>query len=238
MKKHYKTWALVALLPIVLFTACKEETIDVTTVQGYEYFPTTQGRYNQFKVDSIAWNSFSQTVDTFRFDIRELNDSLFLDNANDTTVRLERLRRDSSNGAWYVKDIWSMKRTPNTAEKVEENIRYVKLRFPVKEGGTWNGNIFNTIGNWDYEFTDVDKPFTVNGVTYPNTVTVKQTGTNDALINKQIGKEVYAKGIGLIYKELMITEAYTDADTLSVPYDQRIKSGFKLSMSLTDYFPQ
>ncbi|UPT69147.1 MAG: hypothetical protein M0D57_11250 [Sphingobacteriales bacterium JAD_PAG50586_3] len=30
------------------------------------------------------------------------------------------------------------------------------------------------------------------------------------MINKQIGKEVYAKGVGLIYKELMITEAYTN----------------------------
>jgi catabolite regulation protein CreA len=82
------------------------------------------------------------------------------------------------------------------------------------------------------------KPFTVNGVTFPETVTVIQTGSNDPLINKQQGKEVYAKGVGLIYRELMITEAYTDPQFLNLPYDQRIRIGFKLTMKLTDYNPQ
>ncbi|UPT69148.1 MAG: hypothetical protein M0D57_11255 [Sphingobacteriales bacterium JAD_PAG50586_3] len=49
----------------------------------------------------------------------------------------------------------------------------------MQEGKTWNGNLYNTIGSWDYEIVDLGKPFTVNGVTFPETVTVLQTGIND-----------------------------------------------------------
>lgn len=243
MKKLYISFSLLFLTAVVVLTSCKEDTITETIVQGYEYFPTDQGRYNQFAVDSIQWDDFNSTIDTFNFDIRELNDTIILDNSGDSTVRLERLRRDSINGAWYIKDIWSMKRTATTAEKVEENERFIKLRFPLKNDKVWDGNYYNTIGNWDYKITALGEPFTVNGVTFPETVTVLQTGINDIpqgqtepLINKQIGKEVYAKGVGLIYKELMITEAYTN--NITIPYDQRIKRGFKMKMVLTDYFPQ
>jgi hypothetical protein len=240
MKKFYTPLFLLFLTTATILSSCKEDTIDGTLVQGYEYFPTDQGRYNQFAVDSIQWDDFDplDPVDTFTFDIREVNDSILLDNSGDSTVRLERLRRDSANGSWYIKDIWSMKQTDATAEKVEENERFIKLRFPLKDGKVWNGNYYNTIGNWDYEITDLGKPFTVNGVTFPETVTVIQTGSNDPLINKQQGKEVYAKGVGLIYRELMITEAYTDPQFLNLPYDQRIRVGFKLTMKLTDYNPQ
>ena len=243
MKKFYTPIFLFFLTTAAVLTSCKEDTIDVTIVQVYEYFATDQGRYNQFAVDSIQWDDFNNTIDTFYFDIREVNDSILLDNSGDSTVRLERLRRDSITGPWYIKDIWSMKRTSTTAEKVEENERFIKLRFPLEDGKTWNGNLYNTIGSWDYEIVDLGKPFTVNGVTFPETVTVLQTGINDIpqgqtepLINKQLGKEVYAKGVGLIYKELMVTEAYTN--NVSIPYDQRIRIGFKLKMVLTDYYPQ
>lgn len=243
MKKFYIAISLIFFTTTAILTSCKEDTIDVNTVQGYEYFKTEQGRYNQFAVDSIYYNDFTNTSDTFLFDIREVNDSIILDNSGDSTVRLERLRRDSISGPWYVKDVWSMKRTTTTAEKVEENERFIKLRFPLEEGKEWNGNLYNTIGNWTYQITNLGEPFTVNGVTFDETVTVLQTGVNDIpqgqtepLLNKQLGKEVYAKGVGLIYKELAILEGKTD--NLSLPFDQRIKKGFKLKMSLTEYAPQ
>ncbi|UPT69149.1 MAG: hypothetical protein M0D57_11260 [Sphingobacteriales bacterium JAD_PAG50586_3] len=135
MKKLYIPLFLLFLTTAAVLQSCKEDTIDGTLVQGYEYFPTDQGRYNQFAVDSISWNDFdpNNPVDSFVFDIRELNDTILLDNSGDSTVRLERLRRDSITGPWYIKDVWSMKRTATTVEKVEENERFIKLRFPCKK---------------------------------------------------------------------------------------------------------
>lgn len=243
MKYNYLKSLSILLVTVSILLGCKKGTEDPIAF-GYEYFPTDSGRYVQFKVDSIHWDDFSSpsTIDSFHFDIRELNDSLFKDNTGDTAVTIIRLRRDSANGIWYVKDVWSMKETKSRAEKVEENERIVKLTFPIVEGATWNGNLYNTEDPWVYKLTNVGKPYTVNGFTFAETVTVTQTGNNDIpqgqtepLINKQVGKEVYAKGIGLIYKELAILEA----DIIpGLPYDQRIKKGFKLTMTLTDYSPQ
>ncbi len=243
MKYNYLKFISVLVIGVAVAVGCKKGTEDPIAF-GYEYFPTDSGRYAQFKVDSTVWNDFTVpvTIDTFRFDIRELNDSLYIDNAGDTAVVLIRNRRDSANGAWYIKDVWSMKRTNARAEKVEENERIVKLTFPIVDGAKWNGNIYNTNDPWEYELTEIGKPFTVNGFTFDKTVTVLQTGNNDIpsgqtepLLHKELGKEVYAKGVGLVYKELTILEANIQPGT---PFDQRIKKGFKMVMTLTDYNPQ
>jgi len=243
MKYNYLKFISVLVIGVSVATGCKEGTEDPIAF-GYEYFPTDSGRYVQFKVDSIAWNDFTipSTVDTFRFDIREINDSVFTDIAGEDATVLIRNRRDSANGAWYIKDVWSMKRTNARAEKVEENERIVKLTFPIVDGAVWNGNLYNTNDPWEYELTKIGEPFTVNGFTFNETVTVLQTGNNDIpsgqtepLLNKQLGKEVYAKGVGLVYKELTILEANIVPGT---PFDQRIKRGFKMFMVLTDYSPQ
>lgn len=242
---YYKIFSL--FFAVAVLFGCKKGTEDPIAF-GYEYFPVDSGRYAQFKVDSINWNDFTNpsTVDSFLFDIREVNDSIFTDNTGRDATTLLRFRRDSANGSWYIKDVWYMNRNDERAEKVEENERFVKLVFPIAEGKAWNGNVYNTIGNWEYKLTNVGKPFTTNGFTFNETVTVIQTGINDIpdgmtepLLHKELGKEVYAKGVGLVYKELTILEGRIIPNvTQQPPFDQRIKSGFKMTMTLTDYYPQ
>lgn len=246
MKNNYLK-LLSIVLAVAAFAGCKKGTEDPIAF-GYEYFPVDSGRYAQFSVDSIAWDPFISPVvaDTFRFEVREQNDSIFTDNTGKNATTLLRYYRDSISGPWYLKDVWYMNRNESKAEKVEENERITKLVFPIKDGVKWNGNALNANDAWDYELTNVGKPYTVNGITFNETVTVLQTGINDIpegmtepLLNKQLGKEVYAKGVGLIYKELTILEANVVPNvTQQPPFNQRIKGGFTMTMTLNDYSPQ
>jgi hypothetical protein len=104
-------------------------------------------------------------------------------------------------------------------EKVENNLRFVKLRHPIINDFQWAGNSYidATSSNsdvpymfgWKYTYHNVGQPFTVRGKTFDNTITVVQKeeeesppGPFDRNQYKQwnYSIEVYAKGVGLIYK--------------------------------------
>lgn len=65
-----------------------------------------------------------------------------------------------------LKRCWASNKTVTAAEKVEENVRFVKLAFPVKDEQVWNGNAQNTLDGWNYSYQFFDRPRTVGGITF------------------------------------------------------------------------
>ena len=65
-------------------------------------------------------------------------------------MEVKRYYRPAANMPWILGDVWTQKRTTNTAERVEENVRFIKMEFPVKDGGTWQGNAYNMLGDWEW----------------------------------------------------------------------------------------
>lgn len=194
----------VVLLALV---ACKKEK-NTFPDQGYGYFPDEVGKYVVYDVDSIVYDDFNGSVDTFRFQVKEHIQSMYFDNSSRKTQRIERFKKiynkniSYSNLPWVLSDVWAANRTATTAEKVEENIRYVKLAFTVQQGKKWNGNAQNTATAQDYEYTEVNVPASVASCSFDSTLTVTQLDKEN-LIEKQYYKEVYAKNVGLVYKQVI-----------------------------------
>src|SRR5574337_305543 len=179
-----------------IFSSCSKDEAPAIDM-GYGYFPNTPGKYVVYDVDSIVMNSFTKTVDTFKFQLKEIIESVYTDNSGRPALRLERYRKNYSKTipynqmTWTLTDVWSENRTPTTAEKVEENIRFVRLVFPVAQNKKWNGNVYNSIGEWDYTYTEIDKAKTITGITFDSTLTVLQNNQEN-LIDKQYYQEMYA----------------------------------------------
>ena len=129
---------------------------------GYNYFPDKQGMYVVYDVDSFYYDDFNDVVDTTKFLLKEKIESIYTDNQGRPTIRLERYVKyydtlvPYSSMPWTLRDIWAENKTASTTEKVEENQRYIKLAFPVKEAQTWDGNAQNNLGadNYSYYFYD------------------------------------------------------------------------------------
>ncbi len=205
------------------FFSCKKDAAPKLFL-GYDYFPNTVGKYIIYDVDSIVCSSLDYKVDTFSYQLKELVQSIFMDNSNRPTMRIERyirnFHKDSCkyDALWTLKNIWTANRTVTDAEKVESNVRYVKLTFPVKANATWNGNADNTLGEWDYNYTIVNQPQAVIDTAYPvagtlcppavatsqfdSVLTVLQVDCT-SVISKKYYLEKYAANIGLIYKEVI-----------------------------------
>ena len=196
------------LLLVILFiiSSCKKESTDPLVIDK-SYFPLETGRYILYDVDSTGYSSFDGSVKVSNYQIKEELDSPFIDNEGNEAYRIIRSRRENDTSAWRTIDIWSTNLTDHTAEKVEENLRFIKLDFPVNLNKRWYGNAkIQTDSNqayldgWIYEYTSVNAPLTINGLSFDSTITVLQHDEEN-LIGQTIYIEQYAKDVGLIYKK-------------------------------------
>jgi hypothetical protein len=125
-----------------------------------------------------------------------------------------------------------------TAEKIEENQRFIKLVFPVGEGKQWLGNKFIDpsdelvfLKDWKYEMKDVNKPLIFGSLKFDSTLAVLQQYDSSA-INITSSIEKYAKNIGLVYKELRFLKSQNN---FGLPWEERAEQGYILRMSIIDY---
>ena len=214
-KKHLKiNNTFFYFLLVIIFSGCKPSKVDPAQVDlGYDYFPLAIGDSIIYDVLTIDY-SLDGSIDTQKCQLLEVVTDTFIDNESDIAWRLERFSRPDSSANWPIDpdSVWTAKVTTYQAIKVESNIPYIKLVFPVEDGVKWDGNALNTIEKKEgeeYRIQDLGLPDTIGNNIFNNTLKVIQP-----FITSQIGKhersEVYAYSLGLIYKESILVD-YCDA---------------------------
>lgn len=172
--------------------------------------------------------------DTTRYQILEIIESEYIDDEGNNALRIERYKRDNENSTWIIKDVWSAGFISHSVYKTEENIKYIKLIFPVSEGKKWNGNAYNIIGEQEYEITEIDIPCSLTDLSFDSVLTVIQLN-DTSLIDKKYMVEKYAKNVGLIYKEIIDIYSNISLHNSSLPIEQRVDIGTFYKQELTDY---
>lgn len=195
----------IAFISIFFLFACKKDAKTIIPNKGYNYAGLEVGNYVIYDVDSIFYDDFDQSVNTFNFQIKEVVDSKFLDGEGDDAFKIIRYKKDTANSNnWQLQVVWSAKITNTTYEKVEDNKRYIKLVFPVKANKTWNGNSLNNNEEWDYQYASVNQPEQIGNTVLDSVVTVTQFDDGDEiLIQRQFYQEKFATNIGMVYKKVI-----------------------------------
>lgn len=221
MNKHILLFFSVS----ILFYACSREDSSTPAISmGYEYFPVNTGHAIIYDFDSIFVDTKVSVYDTTRYQLKEYIESTFPDNVNRPTQRIERYRKSKDSLTWSIINVCYSTLTKSTAERVQENQRYVKLVFPVKLNKTWDGNGFTTLPKWEYEYTGADEPVTLNGTKFDSTLTVTHIDELN-LIEKEYSVEMYAKHVGLIYKEFVhLEKTPAGVVTKATKYTYKFKS--------------
>lgn len=226
-KKSFIHFLLLATIIAAAVSGCKNKTDDFALDYKYEYFPLDSGRYWIWEVDSVIFTPLGSGFvqrDTLKVYIKEVVESIYTDNAGRPTARIERYQSNTDDYVWFITDIWFANLTQRTGEKVEENLRFVKILFPPKQEQTWRGNqyiqVTETIEwmkDWAYRVSALDVPKTLNGMAFDSTITILQHD-NENLIQKTFATETYAKNVGLVYKEWLnlektrVTEPWTNPE--------------------------
>jgi hypothetical protein len=188
---------IVLVVSVSLVSSCRKPDVVQPTKLYTEYFPFKLGAWVEYDVTSIIHTNLGS--DTTHYILKEIYTEEFIDNSGNLALRIERLRKPTISDSYTIKDVWYANKSNLRAEKVEENIRFFKLMFPVVKGKKWNGNAFNNLDKWDYTYDSVHVFKQFNGLNFDSTVTVNQID-NVNPFQRQIAYEIYANHVGLIRK--------------------------------------
>ncbi len=258
MPIRFSLFLLVSLT--VFFVACnKSEVEDIELDFGYEYFPLEVGRSWEYEVDSIIYDPAvgGTSVDSFRtYILEQISDTLH-DNAGSVLYRVERYYRRSDTLLWQIEKIFTLSRDRQRAFRTEDNLRFVKLVFPAGAGKRWDGNAFfdsslevfvagesiQMFNFWDYLILGFEERTAVGSLEFEDVVAVQNADNRGNIIDLRYAVERYARGVGLIYRELDILrtdcQVCCGGDTgdacQSLPWEEKAEKGFSLRQRLIRY---
>ena len=182
---------------LIIISSCKPIVYEETNF-FYNYYPLHINQVKEFFVTNIVHNSFGK--DTTTYFLKEIITDYNINMEGDTVYRVERYWKVDSNLSYEIKDVWTSKKNLSAGYSNEENITYTKLIFPLSLNIYWNGNAFNNLGYQEYSIQSLNIPFQLNNVIFDSSLTVIQNYKSN-LLEFENSKEIYATGIGLIYKE-------------------------------------
>jgi hypothetical protein len=203
-----------------------------------DYLPLRTGWYQLYDVSEITYTLGEP--ETLAYELKTVVADSFQNQSGEYTYVIHRSRR-SDGGSWENAGTWSVRINNREAVVNEENIPFVVLRFPVHEGSNWNGNEYNTVVNPGSGETEDEYLVEEAGVSYPvgesefeDCVVVNQEDNQEFIVYFDQRKEVYARHIGLVYKEKTQLHYCTDTDKGCIG-QQIVEEGIIYKQSIKAY---
>ena len=204
----------------ILLAACSEKLVEYNPPLPEEYYPMQVGDRFTYRLDSTVLTQFGRDTTVRSYRIKDSVAEQFTDSRSRTAFRIQRSIQplDGSTPFRNSETFVVALEGNDWIEYIENNLRFMKVRAPLETGFAWKAHSFIETGSlqspvryladWEYTYTDIGGPATILGKTYPNSVTILQRdevfpeGPFNPNFFKQydFGMEIYAQGIGLIYR--------------------------------------
>jgi hypothetical protein len=207
----------------LFFSACKKSTevLNLSTVQ--EFAPQIVGKYITYNLDSTVFINFGTKDTIMKYQVKHQVDGALTDNLGRPAFRITRYIRKTAANPWLPDNTFVAVPTEFALEFIENNMRFIKLKGPLRDDFSWKGNSYidtyslnsnvKYLDDWDYTYENVNQPLTLGTFTLDSTLTVNQRdetigNPNDPNSYSEInmGSENYAKGIGLVYRNFLHVE--------------------------------
>lgn len=226
--KKYKILSTLALAAVML--ACSDNNKEIASA-GYEYFPLEEGNYVIYQVEKTQYSVADDPIQVSYY-LKELCSKPYIDGAGNEIYKIERYKKTSLQQNWKIDSVWTAYRPLDKAVKVENNIAFVKMVFPVSNGNKWNGNLLNTLSAENYKASTNTNSLKINNLIFDKSLTVTQK-YDSSLVSLDKRQEIYAPNIGLVYKETSNLEyCQSSQDCIGKGI---IDSGQKLVMKIVSY---
>lgn len=198
---------------LMLIISCSEQE-QVEPDLGMDYFPLQVGNYSIYEVEETTILPSSEETN-FSYQLKVTVTDSSVNEKGEVTYIIVREKRANPADSWESIETWAATVIENRVIQNESNIFFVKLIFPPSLNLSWDGNQYNNLpfdggietfydGNdIPYYISEIDKSITLStGFEAENSLTVVQNDYNDVITGIDERKEVYARGVGLVYKEI------------------------------------
>ena len=239
-------------------SSCKKTISYQGNILTNYYMPLQVGKYITYRMDSLSFYYYGQNDTITSYLAKDSVEKQTVDNTGATVWLVTRYLSDTTGSSWSPSETYVVSPSASAIDVTENNLRFVKLAFPMDPGFSWTGNTYLPynpyqdfftysdydnldLSDWNYQYMQVNQPFTVgNGTTYDSATTILQIAdsTNVPIANTTIfasdtyWSETYARGIGMIYRH---TEMWEYQPPTPDGSQAGYKIGFGLTMSIVDH---
>lgn len=245
---------------IILLSSC-EKKVEVTDGTDYQKdrlteltMPLQKGKFITYRVDSTVFPNFGRSTEIHSYLVKHMVDTAITDNLGRPGFRIFTYISDTTGtGAWQPNGSYSITILDDHVEQIEDNLRVIKLHTPVRNGNKWKGNTYldedpygasysfsndDAMAKWDFVFDGGLQPtVSIMGNTYNDVYTITEQNDIDPVTGPSdygsvsVAQEMYAKNIGLVYKELTLWEQQPNpsGNPPNVTYDPFV-IGFGIKM--------
>ena len=133
----------------------------------------------------------------------------FENEAGNLTYVVHRSTRNEGETAWTYRDTWSASVTGKELVVQEGNIPFVKIRFPAVQGQQWDGNRYNNLVNAStskqedlYAIKSTGTDLAIEEHVFGDYITIEQEDNQEFIVFFDKRLETYARGVGLVYREI------------------------------------
>jgi hypothetical protein len=244
------TCCAAGLLTLLLPSCSRHDTLPYHLDDGHAYLPLQVGKYIEYQVDSVVYDpaASGSVADTSRTFFREVVADTFYDNAQRLTFRMERWERKADTLPWILEKIATATRTKNLIIRTEDNLPLIPLAFPLFEKQRWEstalfdknqsvivaGESLDFFKNWQSEVLSLDEPGRVGALPF-DSVAVISHADDENLIELRYVLEKYARGVGLIFRELKILDTQcggNPATCAGIPWELKAERGLIVRQSI------
>ncbi len=250
---------IVAISLLLLLAACSkrqvQEPIPFDPSQ-LEYFPLRPGHYVVYRVDSLVFDPSPAGIarDSSSTFVMEIVGDSLLDNTGQLHFVVERYERKMVNENWEIKSVGSASRNNAQAVRTEQNLRFLKMVFPMNKRSAWDGNLWidqyreieiagermRPFVNWGYKVDSIDVPVSLGGFDFDSTLVITEANYTDA-IERRFSRARYAKHVGLVMREQWILDSQYCAqnpippDCLTRPWELKAEKGYILRQTVLEF---
>jgi hypothetical protein len=257
--QNKRSGLIITTVALLVIMSCKKTPYIYPAPPLTAYFmPLQVGKYITYRMDSLTFYYYGQSDTVTSYLAKDSVEAAVTDNLGRPGWLIVRYLSDTTGTApWTPTESYLVTATAGDIEVVENNLRFIKLTFPIVENNSWNGNsylpfnpyqdlfLFSSTeninpGTWNFAYQHVNKPFSVNDKQYDSTATVLEVADSSnvpifdpsTFASVTYWSEVYAKNIGLIFRRTRLWEYQAPTpDGLQSGY----KIGFELTLSMIDH---
>jgi hypothetical protein len=244
-----------ALILAVLLIAvgCKKSTVSNAVPVASYFMPLQVGKSITYRLDSLTFYYYGQLDTVTSYLAMDSVETATEDNQGRPSWLVTRYLSDlSGTTPWTPSETYLVTPTGQDVEVVENNLRFIKLAYPVNQNFSWAGNdylpynpyqdffLFSydshiNLGAWTYAYQQVNTPFLIGNTGYDSTATILLDSNylnvpiTDPTVPASVAywTETYAKNIGLIYRHTAMWE-YQPPTQSQLGY----KIGFEVTLTI------
>lgn len=223
-------WLICLIISCQTMSCSTDEAAPAASVK--DYFPLKIGATHIYAVEETVTQQISGESKS-TYELKTVVSDSIPESDGEFTYVIQRYRRNDAQSPWTNLPTWSARVSKFQAIVSEENTGYLKIEAPVLEGKEWNGNLPNILDEDKYSLIEVVKPYSTSSTnSFPNTITVLQNDNKDLIVFQDKRSEIYALGVGLVYREILQLEYCTDPTCLG---QQKVTKGLDYKQTLKEY---